>query len=517
MKWWAGLLTLVLTFFAATARAETRRVAVVVGNNAGSGAQPALRYAETDAGKVARVLMELGGVDPADLFLLQGRDQAALRAAMNAASARVAAKLKNPADRVMVIFYFSGHSDGLSLEQGPDRMGYADVRQWLGSTGAHVRLTVIDACKSGAFLKSKGGTPGPAFQIHLADELATSGDATLTSSAADEVALESSEIGGSFFTHHFVSGLRGAADASGDGLVTLAEAYAYAFTRTLRTTSSTMVGAQHPSYDSRLSGQGELVLSELLRPLATIELPTELDRAIVVHLARDQVMAEVTSDAARRLALVPGRYSVRVWRKDQSAAAAFTLAPGETRKVAWSDLAPVATGTAVRSKGDDDAQTPAGNTHESRGLQLAGFGAFGLQRGASSDSGIMPSIRAGIRSSRPSGPSLAVMGATGARQGFDESMALGLIGYRVGVRRGALQGSLGLEAGGGFALQHVDSQGTRVTGIVAGGPTLGGALHLGDSWAVLIDGSLLVLGLRRDGGTAAVVNPGAWLGVEWRP
>ncbi len=516
MKWAVVLLALAITFFAAAAQAETRRVAVVVGNNAGSGAQPALRYAETDAGKVARVLLELGGVDPADLFLLQGRDQAALRAAMSAASARVLAKLKSPADRVMVIFYFSGHSDGLSLEQGPDRMGYSEVRQWLGATGAHVRLTVIDACKSGAFLKSKGGAPGPAFQIHLADELATSGDATLTSSAADEVALESSEIGGSFFTHHLVSGLRGAADASGDGLVTLAEAYAYAFTRTLRTTSSTLVGAQHPSYDSRLSGQGELVLSELARPLATIELPAELDRAIVVHLARDQVMAEVTSDAARKLALVPGRYSVRVWRKDQSAAAAFTLAAGETRKVAWSDLAPVAVGVAVRSKGDDDAPSAAKPT-ESRGLQLAGFGAFGLQRGASSASGILPSLRAGVRSSRPSGPSLALMGATGARQGFDESMALGLIGYRVGARRGVVQGSLGLEAGAGFALQHVDTQGTRVTGIVAGGPTLGGALHLSDAWAVLVDASLLVLGLRRDGSTAAVVNPGAWLGVEWTP
>ena len=38
-------------------------------------------------------------------------------------------------------------------------------------------------------------------------------------------AQESAAIGGSFFTHHFELGLRGAADADGDGQVTLAEAF----------------------------------------------------------------------------------------------------------------------------------------------------------------------------------------------------------------------------------------------------------------------------------------------------
>ena len=52
----------------------------------------------------------------------------------------------------------------------------------------------------------------------------------ITSSAAREAALESAEIEASFFSHHLISGLRGAADTSGDGLVTLAEAYQYAFT-----------------------------------------------------------------------------------------------------------------------------------------------------------------------------------------------------------------------------------------------------------------------------------------------
>jgi hypothetical protein len=110
----------------------------------------------------------------------------------------------------------------------------------------------------------KGGHPGPAFTIRLSDEVSSTGEALLTSSAADELALESREIGGSFFTHHLVSGLRGAADTSGDGKITLAEAYQYAFERTVSATASMTIGTQHPGYDYRLPGRGDLVLSEPL-------------------------------------------------------------------------------------------------------------------------------------------------------------------------------------------------------------------------------------------------------------
>src|SRR5439155_3278375 len=136
-----------------------------------------------------------------------------------------------------------------------------DLRKWLAATGVDVKVALVDSCKSGALLQAKGGTRGMPFQIRLTDDLASTGEALLTSSAADEVALESKEIGGSFFTHHFVSGLRGAADASGDGIVTLNEAYQYAYAHTISTTGQTIIGPQHPAYDYRLTGQGELVLT----------------------------------------------------------------------------------------------------------------------------------------------------------------------------------------------------------------------------------------------------------------
>ena len=71
------------------------------------------------------------------------------------------------------------------------------------------------------------------------------GHAYLTSSSADEAAQESDRIGGSFFTHFLVTGLRGAADADSDKRVTLDEAYRFAFDETLARTEAIGGGPQH--------------------------------------------------------------------------------------------------------------------------------------------------------------------------------------------------------------------------------------------------------------------------------
>src|SRR6185436_11629677 len=138
-----------------------------------------------------------------------------------------------PETRIVLLFYFSGHSNGQELELGTDRFDFAELKKWMSEAGSDVRVSIIDSCKSGSVVETKGGTPGPGFEIHLTDTLASKGEAVLTSSAATEAALESEELGGSFFSHNLVSGMRGAADADGDGRVTLGEAYQHAFAKTL--------------------------------------------------------------------------------------------------------------------------------------------------------------------------------------------------------------------------------------------------------------------------------------------
>jgi hypothetical protein len=347
--------------------ASTKRIAVIVGNNQGNPGRPQLHYAGADAAKFARVLVELGGVAPADRFLLEDQSAAALSKTFEQVRQRVLGFHKDPGVRVVIVFYFSGHSDGVALELGRDRVTFSELRRWLASVGADVRIALVDSCKSGALLATKGGKPSAEFQIRMTDELASTGEVLLTSSAADEVALESSEIGGSYFTHHFVSGLRGAADISGDGLVTLTEAYQYAYARTVKTTGETIVGVQHPAYDYRLSGQGELVLAELSKRSGTLQLPSGFDRIVVIDVAHDQVIAEITAGSQATIAVPPGRYRIRASRSDAMFAGEVTVERGP-RVVSSNELAPTLTVAMIR-KGPATDRAP-GSSLTSHGVPL---------------------------------------------------------------------------------------------------------------------------------------------------
>jgi hypothetical protein len=487
--------------WATLAHASTKRVAVIVGNNAGGADQTPLRYAETDAGKVARVLTELGGVAPDDLFLVQGKNLAALTEAFTLAKRRIAGFRADPTNRIIVLFYFSGHSDGEALELGHDRLTFSELRRWLAAAGADVRVALVDSCKSGALLTAKGGSPGPAFQIRLTDDLASTGEALLTSSAADEVALESREIGGSFFTHHFISGLRGAADASGDGLVTLAEAYQYAYAHTLKTTGETIVGPQHPAYNYQLSGQGELVLAELSKPSGALELPKGFDRILVIDLARDQVIAEVTSDAHGVIAVQPGRYAVRAWRDGKTLTGRVTVALGETRLVRSNELSAIDT-ISTSAKG--------GPSVVDEGDRRSLFVAAGGERGVANDVGLVPGLRIELRV--PSGVSLALTAGSRYHAGYRETSSLLFAGYRRGIERDGYAAWAGAEAGAGVVVQS-SLRPDAFSGALAIGAFAGGAVRLARRWSFAVEATLPATAIRRDGKAAIVALPAAWFGM----
>jgi hypothetical protein len=503
---------------AATAAAGTRRVAVVLGNNAGADPKAALRYAELDADKLARVLVELGGVSPDDLYLLQGKDQRAVEAALQRAQTKIAS-YRHRGDRVVVIFYFSGHSDGVALELGRDRFTFAALRAWLKDTGGDVRIAVVDSCKSGALLAIKGGTPGPAFHIRLTDELASTGEAILTSSAADENALESREISGSFFTHHLVSGLRGAADTSGDGRVTLTEAYQYAYQHTLATSGETLAGPQHPTYDYKLSGEGELILTELAAPSASLALPDGFERALIVQQsalplpalgdhhtgagASDRVIAELGRGDPKRVAVEPGRYTVRVWRGGRALEASVALAANQAanqqRAVAWDELAP-ASGPATQAKSD-------AATHSTIDLEIAAGGESSVAKQLPP----LVAMRVELRVPALGGASLAL--ETGTRRAGDlrETSAFLFGGWRVTRSRGSLRASLGVEVGAGAVVQQLS--GSAWTGAAAVAPLAELDVRITRQLALALAAHVPITALQADGRVDLFVLPAAWLGV----
>jgi hypothetical protein len=306
------LLALCLTVLSAPpARAEEglRRFALLVGANDGGPLRPPLRHAESDARSVSAVLAELGGVVARDTRLLLQPSIATLQAALAKLDAG-ARELAQAGVRSELVFYYSGHSDEFGLLLGKERLAYRDLRELLKRLGVDVRIAILDSCASGAFTREKGGRMRAPFMVDASS--AVRGHAFLTSASEDEAAQESDTVGGSFFTHFLVSGLRGAADASGDGKVTLTEAYRYAFDETLTHTGSTRFGAQHPAYDIRLVGIGDLVLTDLRVTSSELVLAPELAGRLFVRDEVGRLFVELTKTLGkpRAIALPPGHYVV---------------------------------------------------------------------------------------------------------------------------------------------------------------------------------------------------------------
>jgi hypothetical protein len=496
----------------ALARAETRRFAVVVASNVGGGAQPPLHFAEADADKLAAVLAELGSFKRADLLVLKAASVDKVQAALLQTAAQVASWREHPGHSAVVLFYFSGHSDGQALELGAGRLAFSDVRRLLEATNADVRLAIVDSCRSGGLLSLKGGAPGPSFEVHLSDNLASAGEAFITSSAADETALESSEIRGSFFSHHLISGLRGAADASGDGQVTLVEAYQYAYARTVSTTANTVIGPQHPVYDYRLSGKGDLVLTRLNAPSALIETPADFERLLLVDQARAEVLVELGSKASRRVAVPAGRYVLHGWRGGQMLRAEVAVRPGDARLVSLADFSPAPAMVGFR-KGDAEGAV-FDQPHDPRGLSLLlGIGAQGP---AAASLDFLPAVRLRVSGAGRRGPTLALDVASGRGQGFRENRLELLVGFEQRWRPGSWRFTAGTEAGAGWTGQAIDGQGTLGSGVFTAALLGSAGLMLGPSWSMTLLVQAPASLVRREGKSALLWQPAFWLGPQLR-
>jgi hypothetical protein len=341
---------------AAAAPVPIQRFLLVIGANAGGGDRAKLQYAISDAERFARVMIELGGVPPANEVVLKQPRLTELVDALDALNTRVKdARRAKDGGRIEVILYYSGHADEHGLLLGGERYAYRTLRDRLDAIPADVRIAVLDACASGAFTRLKGGRLRAPF---LVDESADMrGHAFLTSSAATEAAQESDRIRASYFTHYLVSGFRGAADLTGDGKVTLSEAYQFAFNETLGRTVDTRGGAQHPSYDINLSGSGDVVMTDVRQTSATIVLGEDLDGRFFIFTAARELVVELNKPYGRKveLAVEPGAYEIRLDRDKTSTLAKTRLEDGasvtiEARQFAAAPL------ESTRTRGDGAPQ-----------------------------------------------------------------------------------------------------------------------------------------------------------------
>jgi hypothetical protein len=335
---------------AGTAAARTHRYAVVVGNNEGGPESGWLYFAEQDADRVAQVLVELGGFPASQVTVLHGARRTALLRELEQLAERVRTQPREPGDDVLVLLYYSGHGTPEGLELGRTTVSHEELDLYLSAAAADVELLLIDSCHAGAMTRTKGardkgGARAPSFLVELDPGGSARGRVVIGSSAADELSQESDEIGGSYFTHFLVSGLRGAADADSDGRVTLGELYAHLYRETAWQTAATRAGVQHPTYDFDLTGTGDLVLSDTQPSGGTLQFDgSAAGRYLVFDERRREFVAElqVAAGLPRRLALPAGTYRVQRRGADALEEEVVQVRAGEVTSLDPDGLAQVA-------------------------------------------------------------------------------------------------------------------------------------------------------------------------------
>jgi hypothetical protein len=329
-----------------------RRFAFIVGSNQGGGVRIPLQYATSDAKSFSQVMLEMGGLSWNDSVILLNPSYTEFSQGMRKIrNLVVAGEAFN--ERREFIFYYSGHSDEEGLLLGQNRYSYKKLRADITDIPADVHIAIVDSCSSGALTRSKGGVRKPAFLIDASN--ITEGHAFLTSSSADEAAQESDRIQASFFTHYLVSGLRGAADSTSDGRVTLNEAYHYAFNETLASTEKTRYGAQHPTYDISLTGTGDIVLTDLRNTSASLTISKHVNGRLFVRDQYGSLIAELNKPYGNQvdLGLKEGPYEITLNTSEHTYQASVSVANGKRTYLDSADLKPVAVeSTAVRGNGE---------------------------------------------------------------------------------------------------------------------------------------------------------------------
>lgn len=330
--------TLMMVVLISSAAAATR-TAIVVGNNEGLAHEVTLQYAESDAKKISKVLVDLGSFDSRNVHLLLGKRTDELKKSLGDLLADTATERGD-----QVFFYYSGHGDGKNLHMAGRRIAIDEIRGALGRSKDGLRVVIIDSCQSGEVTRSKGAKRSPAFDLNVIQGQNVDGSIIITSSSPDEVSQESDDLQGSFFTHYWVAGLYGQADENQDRLVTLEEAYRFAHFQTVDRTIASKGGVQHPSYRFALAGEGNIVMANLHWSTATIQISTGPDgRYFIVDPRNRLVLTELRQKSgSARIELPPGKYRIRKREKNRYLVYDLSLSAGQMVSVADADMRVVA-------------------------------------------------------------------------------------------------------------------------------------------------------------------------------
>jgi hypothetical protein len=284
-------LSLLSVLFATAVQAE-KRIGIFVGANIGDRYEEPLRYAVADAQRIQRTFVAYGDIKNEDAVILTQPTREELLLSLRTVRRHVR-RLKDRNERVVLVFYFTGHGDNAYLHLGNESISRKTLMKEIALIPANMIINVIDACQI-ENTRKKGVRIKPKFDISTARLDTHEGMVTIQSTMAGTPAYESDTLGSALFTHHFVSALRGAADINRDKRITLLEAYSYAYRETIQYSAQSNQIIQQPHFDMSFKGAGDFVLTNLQHAKSTLTINSDADaRYILISQPSGTPIAEV--------------------------------------------------------------------------------------------------------------------------------------------------------------------------------------------------------------------------------
>jgi len=170
-----------------------------------------------------------------------------------------------------VVIFFAGHGADdpnmpgefffLTHDANPDYLEATAVnmsRTWFMQKLDSRRIVIVaDTCHAGGF-SSKGSRSIESSLVRFMNQFQQAeGRFFISSCRPDEISKEDRSLGNGVFTYYLLEGLRGKADANGDGVVTLQEAYECVYEKAKDFTR----GGQHAKMSAQAEGAFPMAVS----------------------------------------------------------------------------------------------------------------------------------------------------------------------------------------------------------------------------------------------------------------
>ena len=192
---------------------------------------PALKYTDDDAYRIFAHLKspEGGALDNDQIKILIDED-----ATLGKIKSTISDVFSKAGPNDLVMLYFSGHGlNGsflpIDFDGYNNKLLHEDINALLEQSPAKYKICIADACHSGSMYASRGTVSETLDKYYRTLAQAKAGTALILSSKSTETSLESSGLRQGVFSHFLIRGMRGEADLSTDGIVTIDELYNYIY------------------------------------------------------------------------------------------------------------------------------------------------------------------------------------------------------------------------------------------------------------------------------------------------